>query len=281
MREVATVYGDCQAGAVAEFLRATPAVFDRFEIIFHFVGLQDANHAAAWEDDLRRSSFLLLQMIKASSNYVVHSLTDGRLPTVIRFAPIGLPSMWPFDTAFGGDDAQAKLLCRAHTRPHMHFFDALHAKLRPMGDAHARLQAYRTLTGTMPAEAASFIKRREFQRVFDYDVYRLQQADNFIGTSIGRYVISNFRKRRLFHSLGHPAAEIIAMIAREALMRIGIQPGLSGPTTDTMSYYQVPIHPVVAEVLGLEWVLQDITYRVYDEELTFEQYQMCYITEYG
>jgi hypothetical protein len=44
---------------------------------------------------------------------------------------------------------------------------------------------------------------------------------------------------------------------------------------------QVPVHPKVAEALGVRWATPERKYRFRQEELTWEQYVRRYIDHYG
>ena len=50
---------------------------------------------------------------------------------------------------------------------------------------------------------------------------------------------------------------------------------------DHLGTQQVPVHPRVAEALGVRWATAQRQYRFRQEELTWEQYVRRYIDPYG
>lgn len=280
MRKSLIVYGDCQAESVAKVLRAMPAIAQRFDVRYHHVANQVAD-AARWTDELRGADVAALQNIRQIESYPIWWIEKSARPRVVRFAPVGFPSLWPFDTAFGGDDDHARRIFANGGGAGLNFFDALHATLRPIGDRSARLRLYSTIQSAGIQIVERFLRRRNPSRIFDYDRMRLQQADAEIGTNIGRYVLANFRKRRLFHTLGHPTIEVCAMIAVELAHKLGLSPQMAELPCDDSDYFQVPVHPTIAASLELEWVRPDTRYRIRDQWLTFAEYQNRYIDAYG
>jgi hypothetical protein len=126
-----------------------------------------------------------------------------------------------------------------------------------------------------------FIKRRNIQRILELECLRLERLDKRFDLSIGKHVIENFQHTRLFHTVKHPAVELIFLLVTELLSKVSLPFGLSRPLIDSLDYYQIPVHPTVAKTLDVKWARPDLTYKVLGENMTFESYTRRYIDEYG
>ncbi|WP_320170967.1 WcbI family polysaccharide biosynthesis putative acetyltransferase [Maridesulfovibrio sp.] len=91
---------------------------------------------------------------------------------------------------------------------------------------------------------------------------------------------SLFRQKRLFNTVNHPRRELMIHTADSILEMIGL-PRLESETSDrfpqTFPDFELPIHPQVAEHLGLEFGGREDRYHVYGADLTLEEYVIRYI----
>ncbi len=157
------------------------------------------------------------------------------------------------------------------------------------GDAADQLEAHLLMQVGRAAEAVSLL---------DGAIGRLQDAapsaalhlaraqarlladDARLGCTIGRHIVANYRRVRLFHAIAHPTAELIGRLAADLADKLGIDVGPAGLATykDYMGDYQVPLHPRVIRSLGLAWIDEGTRYNFHNgEHLTFEDYYRRYI----
>ncbi len=268
------VYGNCQAGALAVVLRNTRAIADRYDIVTHDLW--------ATGEELRRNladfadaAILLRQDV---SNWRQHPLRD-RLPPelrVVSFPFCYVAALWPFDAMVAGADEKMLRVMRAEQGAGREFpfgfQDGLLARLRDsVADPEDRFRRYRDLDLPDAPDLARFAELEE---------QRLLRDDERLGCTIGRYIVENYRRIRLFHAIAHPTAGLIGRLAGEVAGKAGLDPGASGLATydDYMGHYQVPLHPAVIRALGIAWADETTRYDFHRRErLTFEEYYRRYI----
>ena len=106
--------------------------------------------------------------------------------------------------------------------------------------------------------------------------------DRQFDCSLGSFILETFRQRRLFHSTVQPNACLYAMLIEVVLKQMRIQwPFPIDNRMELVERIQVPIHPIVARTLGLEWVASETVHVFGDQLLTWEQYIRRYIDRFG
>jgi hypothetical protein len=264
------IVGNCQAQTVHEALVRSGEFHDRLDVKYHFVALQQNLHDAG-KAELESSDVLLVQDIKDWDNYPLrpHIRDDVR---VIKFPLLHFASLWPFDHYNGPGDKVAY----EREWPNLTFLyhDGLLARLRKeIPDREERLLAYRTLS------VGGIIN---FARLHDFEKRRLTAMDKQFGCGIGRFILANFQRRRLFYTTNHPNGQIIGMLMQYLLRQLGIDPAYrSIGILDHLKRLQVPVHPKVAEALGVKWADANTKYSYCGEQITWETYVRRYIEHYG
>lgn len=279
MQERLIVYGDCQAQALHGVLCRSPQVCEHFSVELHFVGEQERAWPS-WLKAMAGAAAIFIQDIPQSRAHPNYHLPATKRPRQILFPALSLPSLWPFSTAFGGRDAVAESV-RAEAHGAGLHSDALLGTLRCIPDHTRRLAAYLNLERDVNAASTKLIGRREPVRFHELDELRLRQMDERVNSNVGRYILHNFRRRRLFHIVRHPTLELIQVVGKELFEKLG---GLSfelDSSRDDNAYYQVPIHPLVARDLGVGWIKKDEKYQVFDDRLSIEDYTLRYMALYG
>ena len=279
-RETLIVYGDCQAQALVRVLHCIRMVVERFDLKYHPVEQQHSNWLI-WRDDIIESSFVLLQSLASLDEYPLNFVSRELRPPSLLFPTMTFPSLWPYSTEFGGCDAVAEQLSDDRGKTGLHYFDALLGLLRKIPDKDIRFQAYRNLRSEGVHAAEKLLKARNIYRIFELDCIRLLNIDKHFGLSVGQLIIFSFRDRRLFHTVKHPAVELFYVLVSQLLQRLRLTSDLSRPLTDSLSYYQIPIHPAVAKTLNVSWATSDATYNALGKQWTFENYTRRYMDEFG
>ncbi|MFL5268064.1 MAG: WcbI family polysaccharide biosynthesis putative acetyltransferase, partial [Stellaceae bacterium] len=106
--------------------------------------------------------------------------------------------------------------------------------------------------------------------------------DQQFAFNIGRYILDNFQRRRLFYTTNHPNGRVIGMLMQYLLRHIGIDDVyLPTATLDHLNRLQVPVHPKVAKDLGVKWAGENTRYQYGGEKITWEIYVRRYIEHYG
>lgn len=110
---------------------------------------------------------------------------------------------------------------------------------------------------------------------------RIERSKENIG--VVRYVdliLANFKQKRLFNTINHPRKELLAHTVNSILKELSMD---NLPEQDVLNFpetfpdFEQPIHPQVAEYLGLDFGGPDERYHVYGADITFEEYAIRYI----
>jgi hypothetical protein len=264
------IVGNCQAQTVYEALVRSGEFHDRLDVKYHFVALQQNLHDQG-RYEVESSDILLVQDIKDWENYPLrpHIQDDVR---IVKFPLLHFASLWPFDHYNGPGDKEAY----EREWPNLTFLyhDGLLARLRKeIPDREKRLLAYRTLS------VDGIIN---FTRLHDFEKRRLTAMDKQFGCEIGQFILANFQRRRLFYTTNHPNGQIVGMLMQYLLRQLGIDRAYrSTGILDQLKRLQVPVHPKVAEALGVKWADASTKYLYCGEQITWETYVRSYIDHYG
>jgi hypothetical protein len=264
------IVGNCQAQTVHEALARSGEFDDRLDVKYHFVALQQNLHEAG-KAEVESSDVLLVQDIRDWENYPLRPyIRDGA--RIIKFPLLHFASLWPFDHYNGPGDKEAY----EREWPNLTFLyhDGLLARLRKeIPKREERLLAYRTLS------VDGIIN---FARLHDFEKRRLTAMDKQFECEIGQFILDNFQRRRLFYTTNHPNGQIIGMLMQYLLRQLGIGRGFRpNSTLDHLRRLQVPVHPKVAETLGVTWAKENTKYLYGGEQITWETYIRRYIEHYG
>lgn len=264
------IVGNCQAQTVHEALARSGEFDDRLDVKYHFVALQQNLHEAG-RAELEGSDVLLVQDIRDWENYPLRRyIQDG--VRIIKFPLLHFASLWPFDHYNGPSDKEAY----EREWPNLTFLyhDGLLARLRKeIPDREQRLLAYRTLS------VDGIIN---FTRLHDFEKRRLTAMDKQFGCNVGQFILGNFQRRRLFYTTNHPNGQIIGMLMQYLLRKLGMDQGYRpNSTLDHLRRLQVPVHPKVAQALGVTWATENTKYLYGGEQITWETYVRRYIDHYG
>jgi hypothetical protein len=264
------IIGNCQAQTVHEALARSGEFDDRLDVKYHFVALQQNLHDAG-KAELESSDVLLVQDIRDWENYPLRLYIQDDV-RIIKFPLLHFASLWPFDHYNGPGDKEAY----EREWPNLTFLyhDGLLARLRKeIPDREERLLAYRSLSvdGVI-----------NFARLHDFEKRRLTAMDKQFGCQIGQFILDNFQRRKLFYTTNHPNGQIIGMLMQYLLRGLGMDRSYRpNSALDHLRRLQVPVHPKVAQALGVSWAKETTKYLYGGEQITWETYVRRYIDHYG
>jgi hypothetical protein len=265
------IIGNCQSETLRQGFAHIEALNRRFEAKYHFVDLQQ-NQRDFVARDLEQCDILLVQDLR---NWETFPLRDCVPPTVdvIKFPLVQFASLWPFDGWNGPGDREA------HDReaPNLTFpyLDGLLGRLRKeIPDKEARFEAYRAL------EWPGIVN---YRRLHQLEERRLAASDKQFGVAIGDFILTNFQKRRVFHTTVRPNWQVFNLLLQYVAKAVSISEPVSlAEKVDVMLREpQVPVHPKVARDLGVRWAYEKTRYGVHGRNVTWETYIRSYIEHYG
>ncbi|MBI9109678.1 WcbI family polysaccharide biosynthesis putative acetyltransferase [Maridesulfovibrio ferrireducens] len=107
-----------------------------------------------------------------------------------------------------------------------------------------------------------------------------RKKETYCSTKYVDFILSNYKHRKLFNTINHPGKELLLNTANGVLSELGfyeLGTGITESIADPFPDFEQPIHPQVAEHLGLEFCGPDTRYHVYGADLTFKEYAIRYI----
>src|SRR5205814_9081242 len=179
----------------------------------------------------------------------------------------------PCDGSTGRGDREA--YHREATNLTVSYLDGLLGRLRKeIPDKEARFDAYRAL------ELPGIVN---YCRLHQLEERRLAANDKQFGVAIGDYILTNFRKRRIFHTTVRPNWQVFNLLLQYVAKAVSVSEPVSlTEKVDVMLREpQVPVHPKVARDLGVPWANEKTRYSVHGREVTWEAYIRSYIEQYG
>jgi hypothetical protein len=223
--------------------------------------------------EIEDADILLVEDVSAWDNYPLRERVRDTT-RLVRFPSLRLASLWPFDHQNGPDDPQAtRLDWPQKTFDHL---DGLLARLRKeIPDQEERFAKYASLQAELIAPPL---------RLHKFETRRLLAMDRRFQTGIGQYITEHFQHRQLFHTTSHPAGEIFALLVQYVTKVLDLKKTIYKPGGICDFYFgtaQVPVHPMVARMLGVEWAHERTLYRYRSEQITWEAYVRRYISHYG
>ena len=270
-RKKLLMIGNCQSDILCQALNQIESLNSAFEAKYHFVMLPKHLYETV-KRDLETCDIMMIQDVWHWESFPLREYIRDDLETV-RFPAVRFASLWPFDGWNGPGDKQA------HDReaPNLTFpyLDGLLGRLRKeIPDKEARFRAYRQL------QAEGVIN---YRLLHELEKRRLVAIDNKFGIDIGAFILDNFQKKRLFRTTVRPDRDVLNMLMRYLLKRIGVNGSHTLPNKlkALPESPQIPVHPKVARDLGVKWADENTKYIYGSERITWETYIRRYIDHYG
>ncbi len=274
------VYGSCQAQQLAAIFRDSPNVRAAFDIALQWVGDQ-AHEGPSWAAEIAQADVVLVQDVPELSCFPEGYWTQGRAK-IVTYPFLTLSALWPFDTAHGEFDPAWRALQARGEGLAFRFQDKLLARMRDsIPDKEARFEAYRTLSCAKDPEIAAYLAALDPKTHLARCLDSLRRKDETHGLAIGHAIAAQNHLARMFHSVAHPTAAVLRRMGGELLSKLDVYLEPQSSLEDGFLPLQVPVHPLVAQALTLDWALKQRTWNVQGQPLTFEQYYRNYIETFG
>lgn len=269
------IYANCQGEELqvtGQYMQCLTGLMTFKWIPLHLVTETDWEHR--YTDAFFADVETVWEQVETGAPTLHREALHARIPTgcpVIRFPPFSAIFLWPFS---GNDPRLAADPARY-----------------PWPDSIAALLANESLPDdalfdrymAMTAERMPDLNRR-----LRMDIARWKASDAIADISLADWVEANFRATSLFHTSGHITAASIGHLMKQLLARTPILPAhlthIALAEVDLLmrhhagqDFETVPIHPIVAERVGLRFYDPDATWRWHSHRWTFRQYILHYI----
>jgi hypothetical protein len=251
MPKTLIVYGNCQAEAVATILRMDPAARESYRILY----LRSFEHPSIGRDELHSEDVAACGVLWEQHDpkpFPYRDLLPADCVTV-KFPAIDFNLFWPFRCANPYDEPELPIF------PFGQF---------PYGD---RIVLECVDKGMAPEKIIAHYRDGwdkygvDLDRLLQLESARLTARDAHCDVKMGEYVMTHFREERLYWTPDHPSNALLRELMHRLLKaRADALPALAELDIDATMLYRlspegplgvisVPIHPRVAEHLGLHW----------------------------
>lgn len=263
------VYGNCQAGWIAQRLAATPAVAAEFQVLYR------SDYAEIPADHPTRQPGFWGEVDVA----VCQTAANCRPPeflaalrasaVVVRFPTLWLKILWPMYMVDPRNRAEP---------------GAAWGRF-PYGD---RLALKLLREGVASSDLARRYRETDLNSILDLDRFQemtfaeLANNDRKSDVAIAPYLAANFRRRKLFGTVNHPNLAILHELYRGVLAALpgglatgGLpEPECAGEVLGLLE--EVPLHPQVIRHFQLAWARPEMRWRYRSEFLNLEDYLKAY-----
>ncbi len=269
------IYANCQGEELRDIGLHMPSLAGRLNfkwIPLHLVTEED--WATRYGPAFMAGVVTVWEQVEGGGITANRAALHARIPPgcpVVRFPPFTASCLWPF----AGNDARAALDPTRYPWP-----DSIAAVLagEDLPDDQLFDKYVRTTTEKMP----------DLNRRLRLDVARWRASDALADVHVADWVEKTFRSVNLFYTSGHVSAPAVNFLMKRLLEQTKIlSPSLARVAVDEVDILQrhhmgqdfecVPIHPLVAERLDLQFFNPDATYRWHAHAWTFRQYILHYI----
>jgi hypothetical protein len=257
------VAGNCQASFLHRALTESPELNDEYRLVY-FRNFRKGDQDILAIEDLEACALLIEQIAHKQPELP----NKDRLPAdcrVVKFPILWMNSLWP---------TRMKDPRNVPTEQHP-------AGPYPYGD---KLVLQLLDKGLTPEQVAERYLETDINEVVDIgrfheiNVLKAQSLDERADVRLGGFVYDNHAATRLFVTHNHPTMPMLRHIADSIFEAIGIR----APESDLvaasggMQHIHMPVHPQVAEALGLEWYDPELEYRYHDQKYRIAEFMRRY-----
>ncbi len=262
------LYGNCQGGWLAAALLRTPAVAERYDIIYLSDYIErPAGHPIHQSDFLPSCSWVIWQTASAYKGPdFLSGLSAGCRQ--IRYPTLWLKLLWP---TYAVDP---------RNKPEPEFPWGRY----PYGD---RLVMKLLAEGVSPEELPKRYAETDLNtivnlaRFTEMSLAEMRFNDQQSDIAITPFIENNFRKRKLFGAVNHPTFLILDQLYLglvSALLDTPIPKDAALPANavDTLGSEEVPLHPQIIGHHQLEWARPEMKWRYHSAFLALPEYIRAY-----
>jgi acyl carrier protein len=271
------VFGNCQTEMMAAELNYLPGTRERAR--FHHM-LSFHHPTLGWaklEDEVLASADVLWQQ---HDEQLAFPYAD-RLPESCRrisFPSLDFNLFWPF----AGHDPRNTL-----EPPHYPFGRF------PYGDMVALQVVKEGLRGEAAVRSYAELSRARLGRMSmarleEIEFTRLAQREAQCDVAISDFIRANFRTVPTFHTWNHPGGRPMIELMKRLLIASDVWDATPGALMagelhycsgnwNPFAHFELPIHPMVAELLRLEWYDPQYRYKTYYGLVTHDEFIRHYV----
>lgn len=254
-RELCILHANCQGDPLLWLLQRHPGFAERYELRRYINFVREPIPA----EELGRAAVFIHQQLGPQWNELASDALRQQLPLLAE--AICMPNLlckayWPFWESKPGIDFSDFFINDLQDRG-LNKAEVMHIAL------HTDISRYHDI----PALAARSLEIERYKER-DWDIKLTPRVE------------AGYTERQLFTTINHPGRELCLEIARGVLELLGLEPPtpeLEAAMPDIEPELELPVHPQLAEILGLKWLEPDHRFRIYEHRLTYEEYVSHYL----
>ena len=190
---------------------------------------------------------------------------------IYQFPDVVLRSPWPFDGSTGFKDDFAASMPSDKIRHQ----DGALGRLRQLEpDKKKRIACYRQLN----LDFAS-----QISRVIEAQDRFLLSVDEGSDIKLGKFICENYKRTQLFYDPAHPSGLLFQKLCEglSEKLKLSIRTPPAA-IVDGWKDWSVPVHPAIANQLGLDWATETTRYRYTTlGDVTWQEWVEAYIETFG
>jgi tetratricopeptide (TPR) repeat protein len=262
--------GNCQADSLFRAYARWIAP-ERGETVHYVAAYAEADSAA--REQIRRADIIALQITDSAQTVNLADLeTNAR---IVMFPHVTAAFLWPFH---GGTHPRNADIPQDYSKIFTGEFSDrwLNKRIARGDDPQTILARYRD---------PDVLTEAGLDRLVELVVMHQQQRDAVCDMRLGDRIMANLASERVFAHMHHPSLQLFAFMLCEVFSRMGcsseqIERSLSHYRTTPFPPGDMPIHPRIAEHLGLKWACHDLRYQIppFGEHVTWDQYCQRYVS---
>lgn len=268
MPKTCFIYANCQGKGVADYLRLSPDFSRRYRIEI-FSNWEAGPFPAARLGGCE----LLIHQPTAARAGLAPSTEDmraalGNGAVAVSFPYLYFNGLWPFH-----ERAACAVAGKEFPRERHYYADSMLDRLaRTDLPVHRAVKIYLGL---------DFEKKYDVRAGCRASLRYQEEKEQSLDVVSHDLVAALWRNKRLFLTVRHPANLLYFLVANRILEKIGLPALDAGLFPAAPSPYAVayehPVHPRIAEILGLSWLGGDPRYMIWGEPFSYPEYLADYV----
>lgn len=267
LRPLLLIYGNCQAEAIADSIGGLPGITDRYDTLY----VRSYNITPEMEQEqLPRNVCERVELLLEQVTPFVRLTDRFAFPNALRvtFSSLDFNLLWPLRA----DEPRMRPEPPAFPWGRFTYGDKIINAIVSEGlSGDEAWSAFRERSAAAIPDMVRFAQVEE---------RRWAAAEKLVDVKMSDVIFGNISHERLFWTYNHPHRLVLCRLGARLIHGAGLvaseedgwQAYLNALNWGFGEDYHAPIHPLVAEQLGLAWWSPDLAWQRYGDSLSYEEF---------